>query len=57
MGDIQGDYEASKKAGVGFIHAAYGFGSVPEAQHKILAFSELVTKKVAEKYFAEKNRD
>ena len=57
MGDIQGDYEASKKAGVGFIHAAYGFGSVPEAQHKILAFSELVTKKVAEEYFAGKNRD
>ena len=36
VGDIQGDYEASKKAGVGFIHAAYGFGSVPEAQNDMI---------------------
>lgn len=28
VGDIQGDYEASKEAGVGFIHAAYGFGTI-----------------------------
>ena len=28
VGDIQGDYEASKDAGVGFIHAAYGFGKI-----------------------------
>ena len=26
--DIQGDADASKAAGVKFIHAAYGFGSV-----------------------------
>ena len=51
VGDIQGDYDASRKAGVGFIHAAYGFGIVPEAQHKIQSFSELVTKRVAETYF------
>ena len=51
MGDIQGDYDASRKAGIGFIHAAYGFGIVPEAQYKIQAFSELVTKRVAETYF------
>ena len=51
VGDIQGDYDASRKAGVGFIHAAYGFGIVPEAQYKIQAFSELVTKRVAETYF------
>ena len=51
VGDIQGDYDASRKAGVGFIHAAYGFGIVPEAQYKIQSFSELVTKRVAETYF------
>ena len=51
VGDIQGDYDASRKAGIGFIHAAYGFGIVPEAQYKIQAFSELVTKRVAETYF------
>ncbi len=28
IGDIQGDADASKAAGVKFIHAAYGFGSV-----------------------------
>ena len=51
VGDIQGDYDASRKAGIGFIHAAYGFGIVSEAQYKIQAFSELVTKRVAETYF------
>lgn len=30
VGDIQGDYEASKEAGVAFIHAAYGFGTIKE---------------------------
>lgn len=28
VGDIQGDYEASCEAGVAFIHAAYGFGTI-----------------------------
>ena len=28
IGDIQSDYDASKEAGVGFIHASYGFGTV-----------------------------
>jgi phosphoglycolate phosphatase len=28
VGDIQGDYEATMKAGGEFIHAAYGFGEV-----------------------------
>lgn len=28
VGDIQGDYDASRAAGVGFIHAAYGFGTI-----------------------------
>lgn len=28
VGDIQGDYDSSCEAGVGFIHAAYGFGRI-----------------------------
>lgn len=32
VGDTMGDYEASKKAGVPFIFAAYGFGKVNEDQ-------------------------
>lgn len=30
VGDIYADYVASQKAGVGFIHAAYGFGDMKE---------------------------
>lgn len=30
VGDIQGDYDSSKKAGVKFIHAAYGFGTIDD---------------------------
>ncbi|MDO5155161.1 MAG: HAD family hydrolase [Eubacteriales bacterium] len=41
VGDIMGDYQASMKAGVHFIHAAYGFGSVPEGTPYVNAFSEL----------------
>lgn len=37
IGDIQGDYDATKQAGFDFIHAAYGFGTinakVPELAH------------------------
>lgn len=32
IGDTMGDYESSKKAGVPFIFAAYGFGEVKEDQ-------------------------
>lgn len=41
VGDIQGDYDASKEAGVQFIHAAYGFGTITEPVQKIAAFTEL----------------
>lgn len=41
VGDIQGDYEASCKAGVKFIHAAYGFGTIADEVPKIQTFSEL----------------
>lgn len=41
VGDIQGDYDASCKAGVDFIHAAYGFGTIDAKVPEIHAFSEL----------------
>lgn len=41
VGDIQGDYTASVEAGVGFIHAAYGFGEIEEEVPFINSFEEL----------------
>lgn len=41
VGDIQGDYDASVAAGVGFIHAAYGFGTINANVPAIHTISEL----------------
>lgn len=41
VGDIQGDYDASKKAGVKFVHAAYGFGTIDANVPAIRGFNEL----------------
>ena len=41
VGDTQGDADACKAAGVPFIFAEYGFGSVPEAKTKIRTFPDL----------------
>lgn len=42
VGDTMGDYEASKKAGVPFIFAAYGFGKVEQDQvATVTAFKQL----------------
>lgn len=41
IGDIQGDYDASMQAGVEFIHAGYGFGTVDADVPEIAAFEEL----------------
>lgn len=41
VGDIQGDYDSSMRAGVDFIHAAYGFGKIDHAVPSIREFSEL----------------
>ena len=48
VGDIQGDYDSATAAGVKFIHAAYGFGTIDTEVEKIQAFNELpvVMKKV-----------
>ena len=41
LGDTGGDQAAARAAGVPFIHAAYGFGTVSEADAVIHALSEL----------------
>ena len=41
VGDIQGDQDASRAAGVPFIHSAYGFGSADAADAVINSFAEL----------------
>lgn len=41
VGDIQGDYEASCQAGIPFIHAAYGFGTIDAQVPEISSFDEL----------------
>lgn len=41
VGDIQGDYDASRQAGVSFLHAAYGFGTIREPVPAIHCFEEL----------------
>lgn len=46
VGDIQGDYDATMEAGLTFIHAAYGFGTIAQETAKINSFAELP--KVAE---------
>ena len=43
IGDTQGDADASKKAGVKFVHASYGFGKVSEADFVIHDVSELIS--------------
>jgi phosphoglycolate phosphatase len=48
VGDIQGDYDASCKAGVAFLHAAYGFGTIDTAVPAIQQFSDLTAMDVAE---------
>ena len=41
IGDIQGDYDATMKAGIDFIHAAYGFGTINETVPELEKFSAL----------------
>ena len=51
VGDIQGDYRASKEAGVDFVHAAYGFGRIHEKVPAVTALEELP--KMLEMIFSE----
>ena len=41
LGDTRGDYDAAMEAGVSFLHAAYGFGQVPEGTPAIRDLREL----------------
>lgn len=41
VGDTQGDYDASQKAGVPFIYARYGFRDVKEYEQSIDRFADL----------------
>ena len=41
VGDTMGDYEAAEEAGIEFIHASYGFGSVPDGTAAIKSLPEL----------------
>ncbi len=43
VGDIQGDYDATMEAGLPFIHAAYGFGTIAQKTPAIRCFAELPT--------------
>lgn len=49
IGDIQSDYNASKEAGVGFIHATYGFGTIEEEVLTISCVEEVPV--AVENYF------
>jgi len=42
VGDIQGDYDATMAAGLPFIHAAYGFGTIAQETAKVDSFAELI---------------
>ncbi len=42
VGDIQGDYDAATAAGLPFIHASYGFGTIHEETAKVNTFAELI---------------
>lgn len=42
VGDVQGDADASHKAGVPIIYAAYGFGKITDAEGRIDRFEELL---------------
>ncbi len=41
LGDTRGDYDAAEEAGISFVHAAYGFGTVPEGTPAIQDIREL----------------
>ena len=44
LGDTQGDYDAAAEAEIPFLHAAYGFGTVPEGTPAITDIRQLPEK-------------
>jgi phosphoglycolate phosphatase len=43
VGDTPGDQAAARECGVPFLHAAYGFGRCPDADHHFASFPALTT--------------
>lgn len=43
VGDTMGDYESAMEAGTSFLHAAYGFGTVPEGTPAIHSLRDLLS--------------
>ena len=43
IGDTQGDHDSTRKAGIPFVYAAYGFGEVSDYDKKINNFFELMS--------------
>jgi phosphoglycolate phosphatase len=43
VGDTPGDQTAARECGVPFLHAGYGFGACPDADHRFPSFSALAT--------------
>lgn len=41
VGDIEGDYQSARRAGIPFIHAAYGFGRISDPVPEIHSLTEL----------------
>lgn len=41
LGDTEGDYKAAKLAGVPFVHAKYGFGTIKDETYYINSFKEI----------------
>jgi phosphoglycolate phosphatase len=44
VGDTDGDRQAAREAGLGFVHARYGFGRVADADDTIESFAELASR-------------
>lgn len=42
VGDTAGDYESATRAGIPFIFASYGYGTIRQSSHTIISFSELL---------------
>ncbi|MCT4776795.1 MULTISPECIES: HAD family hydrolase [Exiguobacterium] len=42
VGDTEGDLVAARYAGIPFVYASYGFGSVHEYEHRIETFADLL---------------
>ena len=43
VGDTDGDYKATREAGIPFVHAAYGFGQTENPDYTITSPMDLVT--------------